>query len=165
MKKSSLLLLLIAVEAGAQTTGNWTHQIPQRFPSARSGHGMAYDAAHGQVILFGGDDPVQESDTWAWDGSNWNAKSPQAKPSARDSFGMAYDAARGQIVLFGGAGPPVNFAPGSLNDTWVWDGSNWTQKTPQTSPPARQHCAMVYDAARQNCSEDSPSTRMIMSIS
>jgi len=27
----------------------------------------------------------------------------------------------------------------------VWDGSNWTQKSPQTSPPGRRNHAMAYD--------------------
>ena len=36
---------------------------------------------------------------------------------------------------------------GLLNDTWVWDGANWTQKSPQTSPSARWYQAMAYDSA------------------
>ena len=46
---------------------------------------------------------------------------------------MAYDSAHGQVVLFGGQDANLN----ALNDTWVWDGTNWTQKFPQTIPPAR----------------------------
>jgi hypothetical protein len=42
---------------------------------------------------------------------------------------MAYDAARGQVVLFGGYD-----GSGYLNDTWVWDGTNWVQKFPATVP-------------------------------
>src|SRR5207249_3318430 len=33
-------------------------------------------------------------------------------------------------------------------DTWEWDGSTWVQKTPATSPPARESHAMAYDSAR-----------------
>jgi galactose oxidase-like protein len=40
-------------------------------------------------------------------------------------------AAHGQAVLFG-----CNNGTG-LNDTWVWDGTNWTQQSPATSPSAR----------------------------
>ena len=55
---------------------------------------------------------------------------------------MTYDAGRGEVVLFGGA-------TGILyGDTWVWDGSNWTQRFPLTSPPARLGHAMSYDATR-----------------
>ena len=56
---------------------------------------------------------------------------------------MAYDSARGQVVLFGRENA-ANFLYG---DTWVWDGANWTQKFPQTSPPAREAHAMAYDSA------------------
>jgi hypothetical protein len=102
---------------------------------------MAYDAARGQVVLFGGTNGVP--DTWVWDGSSWVQKFPPNRPSTRSGHAMAYDAARGQVVLFGGSG-----SSGALNDTWVWDGYNWIQKFPAHSPPARSGHAMAYDAAR-----------------
>jgi hypothetical protein len=34
--------------------------------------------------------------------------------------------------------------------TWTWDGSNWTQQTPATSPPPREAAAMAYDPATGN---------------
>jgi hypothetical protein len=132
--------LLYAAVMAAQTAPNWTRQIPQNFPPPRFDHAMAYDSAHGQVVLFGGANGPSGiyistqafNDTWVWDGSNWTQKSGQANPSARAGHSMAYDAAHGQVVLFGG------FSNGAVsNDTWVWDGENWTQKSPQTSPSAR----------------------------
>jgi uncharacterized protein (TIGR03437 family) len=131
----------------AQTAPNWTRQIPQNFPLPRSGHAMAYDSAHGQVVLFAGGGSGVVNDTWVWDGANWTQKSPQTVPPVRHYHAMVYDAAHGQVVLFGGAvltlpGQPTN----AINDTWVWDGSGWTQKLPQTSPPARYSHAMAYDA-------------------
>jgi uncharacterized protein (TIGR03437 family) len=36
-----------------------------------------------------------------------------------------------------------------LGDTWIWDGTNWTQARPSVSPPARMFHTMTYDAARQ----------------
>ena len=33
--------------------------------------GMAYDAAHGQVVLFGGFNTRALGDTWTWDGAAW----------------------------------------------------------------------------------------------
>src|SRR5262249_8951846 len=33
--------------------------------------------------------------------------------------------------------------------TWEWDGSNWTQQSPATSPSARTFHAMAYDLVRQ----------------
>jgi uncharacterized protein (TIGR03437 family) len=111
---------------------------------------MAYDSAHGKVVLFGGVNAANYlfGDTWVWDGSNWTQKFPQTSPPAREAHAMAYDSTRGQVVLFGGNGAPSLFGPGYLNDTWVWDGSNWTKKSPPTSPPARFAHAMAYDSAR-----------------
>jgi hypothetical protein len=65
-------------------------------------------------------------------------------PSARVGMGMAYDAGREEVVLFGGVGV---YGTPHLGDTWVWDGTTWTQRFPATSPSARES-TMTYDAAR-----------------
>ncbi|HEX2069614.1 MAG TPA: Ig-like domain-containing protein [Actinomycetota bacterium] len=57
---------------------------------------------------------------------------------------MAYDSAREKTVLFSGdtdTNPP-------LADTWEWDGTTWTERSPATSPPARNLAAMAYDSTR-----------------
>jgi uncharacterized protein (TIGR03437 family) len=147
----ALPLLLLSAVVGAQTPPNWTQQFPQSSPPARDSPSMAYDSAHGQVIMFGGLDSFNIdpdgllNDTWAWEGANWTPESPQTSPPARYGHAMAYDSTHGQVLLFGGRGE--NQSSPLLNDTWVWDGSNWTQKFPQTSPPSRFGHAMVYDPA------------------
>ncbi|MCA3007544.1 MAG: hypothetical protein INH34_04130 [Phycisphaerales bacterium] len=58
---------------------------------------------------------------------------------------MAFDEARAESVLFGGWGPgQIN-----LDDTWVWNGATWTQRTPAVRPSPRRHHGMAYDRARQ----------------
>jgi hypothetical protein len=81
---------------------NWVQKFPANAPPARHGHAMAYDAARGQVVLFGGWDAAIVNDTWVWDGTNWVQKFPANAPPAVGGHAMAYDAARGQVVLFGG---------------------------------------------------------------
>jgi len=66
-------------------------------------------------------------------------------PGARDQHVMAYDETRQQVVLFGGE----NSKGTLLNDTWVWDGSSWTQKSPVHHPSARLAPAMAYDENNQ----------------
>ena len=120
--------------------------MPQTSPPIRGSFALAYDSAHGQVVLFGGGaaaNGIPLNDTWVWDGDNWTKKSPQTSPPARHRHAMAYDSAHGQVVLFGGYSNLL----GLLNDTWVWDGDNWTQKSPQPSPTARWYHAMAYDSA------------------
>lgn len=126
----------------AQTAPNWTEVFPQTNPPPRNDHFLVYDAARGQVVLFGGAEHPDSNDTWVWNGTDWTQKSPQTSPSARDSYGIAFDSAHNQVVMFGGA----NGNGPSLNDTWTWDGANWTMQSPQTSPPARTRHAMAYDA-------------------
>ncbi len=133
---------------------NWSPTTPTVKPPSRFGAAMTYDSLHTNVVLFGGDLrtssavlPVCTNDTWVWNGLDWTLKNPANRPSVRDAFGLAFDAARGQTVLFGGitnAG-----GGGDLNDTWIWDGTNWIQKSPANHPPALHVSGMAYDSIRQ----------------
>jgi len=127
---------------------NWTQKSPANSPPPRSGHAMAYDAARGQVVMNGGfgSDPLSDfGDTWVWDGSNWTQKTPTNGPGARAEHAMAYDSAHGQVVLFGGAPNTAGRTFNFLSDTWVWDGSTWTQKSPANSPVARRLPGMASE--------------------
>ena len=110
-----------------------------------SGSGATYDPVRQQVILFGGR-PYWQFDyngMFAWDGNNWVALSPATTPVGRALHGLTTDRARNRVVMFGGYNGNV------LNDTWEWDGSNWTQFA--TSGPNPGHLgapAMAYHAAR-----------------
>ncbi len=128
---------------------NWTQQHPHTSPPGRWAPAMAFDAGHGQAVLFGGQGATAVlNDTWVWDGSNWTQKSPQPSPSTRAYLAMAYDSAHTQVILFGGdPETSLSLGPDAVNDTWVWDGSNWTQKALQTSPPSRSISALAYDSA------------------
>jgi hypothetical protein len=57
---------------------------------------------------------------------------------------MAYDLVRQRVVLFGG-----RISTGFFSDTWEWDGSNWSQRTPAANPGGRHGHAMAYDVVRQ----------------
>jgi ASPM-SPD-2-Hydin domain-containing protein/galactose oxidase-like protein len=125
---------------------NWTQKFPATSPPPKTAHAMAYDAARGQVVLFGGfTNGIPSADTWVWDGTNWTQKFPVTSPPISVFVGMTYDAIRQQVVLFGGG-----LYPNVLADTWVWDGVNWTQKFPATSPPPRIDHRLAFDATRGN---------------
>jgi uncharacterized protein (TIGR03437 family) len=125
---------------------NWTLKIPQHSPTARINHAMAYDSIHGQVVLFGGTDAAGNvtNDTWIWDGTDWTQESPETSPPARQYHAMAYDSTHDQVVLFGGE--ILNTDEIVYNDTWIWNGNNWIQESPKTSPPGRQNSAMAFDS-------------------
>ena len=70
-------------------------------PVSRRRHALAYDAARGRVVLFGGSIPSTrvggsqepQPDTWEWDGTRW-AQLADTGPAARWDHAMAYDAPR-----------------------------------------------------------------------
>jgi len=125
-------------------TKTWTEQNPAASPSARSAP-MTYDAALQRVVLFGGsgNGTALFTDTWVWNGTTWTQQFPASAPSPRSGASMAYDAGLGAIVLFGGAGDGM--WEDSLNDTWAWNGTTWTQIQPATVPPNRYSFGMDYD--------------------
>jgi hypothetical protein len=141
-----------AVPAAAATTGPaWTQQVPDNVsPEARHGGAMAadYNVAYSDVLLFGGyqfSSGNDFNDTWTWDGfdGHWSQQLPANSPAPRHGASMAYDSNSGTIVLFGGA--RYGSCPCTFGDTWTWDGTNWTQRFPATSPSARQGAALATD--------------------
>jgi hypothetical protein len=55
---------------------------------------------------------------------------------------MAYDPERREVLLFGGSGPNSSY----LNDTWVWNGSDWSRKLTATTPPPRIFHGLTHHA-------------------
>jgi len=127
---------------------DWIRQQPATSPPGRSNAAMAYDQARGEVVLFGGGRPgTLLGDTWIWTGRIWTQRQPSMSPAPRDGASIAYDSRHHAIVLFGGHAAPGSTGSGqTLNDTWIWDGANWAELHPATSPPAREMAAMAYDA-------------------
>jgi Immunoglobulin domain len=65
-------------------------------------------------------------------------------PSARTAHAMAWDDLSQQVILFGGS----DINGDELNDTWAWNGSNWTRLTLTASPSVRRNHAMGTWAGR-----------------
>jgi len=133
---------------------DWAKQAPATSPPRRWRAAMTFDAATSDVVLFGGQvgsgqNPKVHSlgDTWIWNGSTWTKRAPAASPAARQLEAMTYDAATSDVVLFGGASRQLHT---ELGDTWTWNGSTWTKRTPAASPSARSGPSMTYDAATGN---------------
>ncbi|GEM_PF-6889085 len=140
MNRLRLALVLFLCPSGLAAQLDWHFNPPKIIP-ARSRHAMAFDAARGRTILFGGyDGSAQLQDTWIWDGDNWRPAGNKTLPPRRSQHALAYDEARKVCILFGGVGPA-----GVLGDTWEWNGTDWKKMSPTTSPPARFAHAMAYD--------------------
>lgn len=145
------LALAASSDAGSNNTNGTTGQagggsgaLPPH-PS-RVWSPMTYDPSTGRTLIFGGK-TLQE--TWIWDGTGWTQLQPASSPPPRFSAAIAGDGAKGNVVLFGGRRTDVPFGPATLpSDTWIWNGANWTEQHPSTSPRGRYDGHMVYDAAR-----------------
>ncbi len=109
----------------------------------------AADRARGKIVVFGdarGNStfpaPVPTG-TWEWDGIEWERKQPAVEPPSRGYGAMASDPLLGKTILYGGQ-QRVNYQ--WLFDTWEWDGNQWTQRFPTTSPQVRLRSTMYFDA-------------------
>jgi hypothetical protein len=127
-------------------------------PPGRVGASIAYDPASGKLVLFGGSPQTTNTaalnDTWVWNGNSWSqvagsgcSSSCASSPPARYYPSFADDPATGQVVLFGGYGRTA-----VLNDTWVWNGSQWSQVAGSGcttscagSPPPRDVAGLAFD--------------------
>ncbi|MCA8951446.1 MAG: hypothetical protein KDE27_18205 [Planctomycetes bacterium] len=123
---------------------DWQLVLPATPPPSRTNAAVAYDAARGEAVLFGGRSAAAAlDDTWVYDGTNWQQRLVAVRPPARSTHGMAFDPIRARLVLFGGA--TASSASGARNDTWEWNGSAWSQVNPPTRPPAYGAAALAFD--------------------
>jgi len=152
------------VSAG-QTVTTSPYLLSQVFPtgtapSARYGHGAAYDGVSNHMVLFGGGSSSTScfNDAWVLEDANstegtpsWVPLSPSGTPpSARLDFVSQYDPTSNSLIVFGGS----NCAGGYLSDVWVLSNANggpgtptWSQLSPSGVPPsARENASSIYDS-------------------
>jgi hypothetical protein len=137
---------------------DWTRVAdgPTTFWAGAPDAAMAYDQTRGRVLLYGLTSqplPNQASgsrpggpQTWTWTGSRWQAMNPRHSPGPRIYTSMAYDPNTRKVLLFGGVLAQTMFD--YLDDTWMWDGSDWTQLAPAHSPAPRGNTTTVPYAAQ-----------------
>jgi hypothetical protein len=125
---------------------DWIQLSPNHYPPARFSHAMGFNPTTFHPIVFGGQSAVGAhslNDTWEWDGADWNQLNTANSPGARTAMGYSIDIARQQTVIFGGFDGSNTLS--ANNETWVFDGTDWTQKFPAHSPSARWFSSMGYD--------------------
>lgn len=141
---AAAIALLTALPALAQPAV-WSQRLVSG-PSPRDGHAMAYNAAGGVSVLFGGwTGASANGETWEWNGNGTGTWTPRLVPgpSPREGHAMTYDSARNVCVLFGGG--DGTFV--SNNETWEWNGAFWSQRFVPGPSPRLGH-GMAYDSAR-----------------
>ena len=136
---------------------NWRRMDVEVVPPAREKVAMAYDEARDRIVIFGGStDKISFDDTWEWDGETWHLMEPTHTPPPRCCHAMAYDAVQKKVILYGG----WNHLTGAFyNDTWSWDGEDWTQLPSGAIPLSAAH--MLVRFASENKVVAVPSTRSV----
>jgi hypothetical protein len=128
----------------------WTQLTTNQLTPPRDQFSYAFDAARGDVVVFGGIPAfswsTQLNTTWRLRGNTWSQVPTTIAPPGRIFAAMAFDQARGEIVLFGGFDILTSTF---LGDTWCWNGAAWQQRFPATSPPPLWMYSMVDDPVRQ----------------
>jgi hypothetical protein len=98
------------------------------------------------LVLFGGRSTNAFTsvlgDTWEYANGTWTELSPVNSPGERYAASLA--SLGGTVVLFGGYGyaTPTGTTENYRNDTWVWNGNDWTEMSPAHRPPSRYSAAM-----------------------
>ena len=129
----------------------WTQLTPAGPPpSPRNVFGFAYDAGRDRMVIFGGWDGANLSDSWALDltaGGAWSPIPTAALPSARRGCYAAYDDAGDRLVMFGG------FDIGTRDDVWALSFTGtpeWTSLTVGGIAPSRRYGGgAIYDPLRR----------------
>ncbi len=76
----------------------------------------------------------------------WTQRNPATSAGSVVRAAAAYDAMRQQTVRFGGLSPVIG---NDVDQTWLWDGTDWTMPTGGPKPSPRQGHAMAWVASRQ----------------
>jgi hypothetical protein len=104
---------------------------------------MAYDAARGRTVLFGGHSGTGWLyETHEWDGTNWITRQTSAAPATRWAHALAFDEARARVVLFGGFYNDGRGTGGTFGDTWEYGPVD-----PATYAPFGAGCASTSGTA------------------
>ncbi len=114
----------------------WHQANPTTPPSPRAGAVMAYDEAHREIVLYGGEgaDYSTLHDTWTFDGTNWRQRFP-AHPPDFTPADMVFNRARCRVTLFGA----------NTDKILEWNGRDWLPLNVPDTPTFSQNCGFTYD--------------------
>jgi cysteine-rich repeat protein len=114
---------------------NWDLITPIFDPGSAGSNTAAYDATRGRGVLF----DRTANEVWEWDGA-WHDVAHTPAMAGRN--GNILVGARDHVLLLGG------IASNPEMQTWMWDGTTWTQRTSNTTPSARWWMSATYDIHR-----------------
>ena len=125
---------------------NWEQVDIQDSPIA-SGAPIVYDLRRQQAVGFLA---WQPAGTWIWDKNGWSKPSLVSlilEPPLRGNSMMANDSISGKSLLFGGIKTENNVTT-FFDDTWVFDGKEWSEVKSNLGPPGRWGHVIFFDTKR-----------------
>ncbi|MCI4345979.1 MAG: PKD domain-containing protein [Thermoplasmata archaeon] len=135
------------VSPGGYTWTNLSAIVPGG-PSPRLAAGMAWDAADGYVLYYGGQDLHVHAigDTWSYVNGTWTnlTATISGAPPSLILVSMAFDPSTHSVVLFGG----ITASSAPNGETWSYHNRTWTNLsgTVGAAPSARVVAAMSTDS-------------------
>ncbi len=157
-------LWVLSNATGTRGAAAWTQLNPAGPPpAARYSARVAYDAATGRLILFGGADANNHilSDYWVLTNASGLSGTPQwiqaaalNSPSTRGLLASDYDGRNARLILFGGESCGTTTCA-LFSDTYAAASATNTAGSPSfahlapsgTLPPPRYDSGVAYDAA------------------
>jgi hypothetical protein len=107
---------------------------------------LVYDAARKQTILLG----VKTDNTTVMYGYDapthaWTEIKPEKLPTCVNEAAMVYESRSGKTLVIGGV---CSITTPSSDQTWEWDGTNWTEVDVTNDPSRASGYALAYDSLR-----------------
>lgn len=99
----------------------------------------SYDQARRVVVVFGWGPTGPQ--TWTWNGATWVKKVSAVFPMAHEQAAICFDRSALKVLLYGGVS--TSGLGGVSSETWLWDGSAWSQARPEHSPGPRFAAILV----------------------
>jgi hypothetical protein len=126
----------------------WTNVTPIGSPTYTTSNDFyvngCWDPGTGTVITM----MYSPNEMWSWDGTVWTELFPATMPDGgRTDYVpgfITYDRGNGNVVMYGGQ----DVSGGAL-ETWIWDGTDWTEVFPSAQPPVADvwDSNLMYDEA------------------
>ena len=136
---------------------NWHRIESANAPTARLAHTMVYSRALKTTLIIGGVDQAGKplTEIWAWDGKQFElleSNMPLVEPGAGNASTL--DTKNEFKLLL--CGRPVALADlksvvsaAHTNQTWIWDGKQWSKLSSTANPSLREVHTIVYDQQNQ----------------
>ncbi len=148
-------ILLIGGKTQSVGTGyqkdvwSWSGNIWNQLANTSPPYPLAWHATalHPRLktpMLFGGEDDSTYFQTTYYLVEEWVKSPPESSPVVRDSHATAFNESMGMGLLHGGW-DSNDGDPTYLEDSWVWNGSDWLEVTDYNDPGPRHGGAMAYD--------------------